>query len=118
MVRESDSVNAPPRCRSMRLSRYDYSLAGAYFVPICTRGRMCVLGDVVDGQVRLSEFGRLAHSVWSELPRYYPHVRLDVWVVMPNHVHGIVMLEPSDDVVGAGFKPAPTCPRTWRVARG
>ncbi len=118
MVRESDSVNAPRRCRSMRLSRYDYSQAGTYFVTICTQGSVCVLGDVVDGQVRLSEFGRLAHSVWSELPRHYPHVRLDAWVDMPNHVHGIVMLEPSDDVVRAGLKPAPTCPRTWRVARG
>ena len=109
MVRESDSVNVPPtRRRSMRLPGYDYSQAGAYFVTICTRGRVCVLGDVVDGRVRLSEFGRLAHSVWSELPRHYSHVRLDAWVVMPNHVHGIVMLEPSDDVVGAGLKPAPT----------
>ena len=103
-----DSQDVPPRRRSLRLPGYDYTQTGAYFITICTTGRVCVLGDVVDGEIHLSEFGRLANSVWLELPRYYPHVRLDAWVVMPNHVHGILILEPSDDVVGAGFKPAPT----------
>ena len=108
MTYEFDSGGLPARRRSLRLPGYDYAQTGAYFVTICTRGRVCFLGDVVDGEVRLSEFGRLANSVWLELPRHYPHVRLDAWVVMPNHVHGIVMLKLTDDVVGAGLKPAPT----------
>ena len=76
--------------------------------------------------MRLSEAGRIVQAVWEELPRHYPHVRLDAWVVMPNHVHGIVVLtsagaggvDDGDGVastgvgspawVGAGFKPAPT----------
>ena len=90
--------------RSIRLRGYDYSQAGAYFITICTQGRVCVLGEVVDGRMRLNELGKLTARVWKELPQHYAHVRLDAWVVMPNHVHGIVTL----DDVGAGLKPAPT----------
>ncbi len=105
MSNEIDLDHVPARRRALRLPGYDYAQAGAYFVTICTRGRICVLGDVVDGEVRLSELGVMVNSVWSELPRHYAHVRLDAWVVMPNHVHGIVLLKPDDDMAGAGLKP-------------
>ena len=108
MSNEIDLDHVPARRRALRLPGYDYAQAGDYFVTICTRGRICVLGDVLDGEVRLSEWGVMVNSVWSELPRHYAHVRLDAWVVMPNHVHGIVLLKPDDDMAGAGFKPAPT----------
>lgn len=61
--------------------------------------------------MRLNEIGRLAQTVWEELPRHYPHVKIDVWTIMPNHLHGIVMLAPAfvePAFVGAGFKPALT----------
>ena len=60
--------------------------------------------------MRLSDSGRLAMAVWEGLPSHYPHIQLDTYVIMPNHVHGIVVLEDKDDRhVGAGFKPfAPT----------
>ena len=105
MTHKFDSDDVPTCRRSLRLPGYDYAQAGAYFVTICTRGRICVLGDVLDGEVRLSEWGVMVNSVWSELPRHYAHVRLDAWVVMPNHVHGIVLLKPDDDMAGAGLKP-------------
>ncbi|HEY64970.1 MAG TPA: transposase [Caldilineae bacterium] len=101
-----------PNRRSIRLRGYDYSQPGAYFVTICTRGWVHLFGDVVDGEMRLNEFGELVRAAWFDLPDHYNHVRLDAFVIMPNHVHSIIIL--TDDYpsvgagVGAGFKPAPT----------
>ena len=88
--------------RSLRLKGYDYSQAGAYFVTICTHNRECLFGGVLDGHMRLNDAGRSIQAAWETLPHFYPHAVLDAVVVMPNHVHGIIIL------VGAGFKPAPT----------
>ena len=101
--------DAPKRQRrSIRLQGYDYTRQGAYFVTICTRNRECLLGDIVEGRMHLSEAGRLAQAVWEDLPHHYPHVQIDVWVIMPNHMHGIIIL--TEATVGAGLKPAPTVP--------
>ena len=78
--------------RSIRLRGYDYARPGAYFVTICTRERECLFGDVVDGAMILNESGRVVESCWQILPRHFPHVRLDAFVVMPNHVHGLIVL--------------------------
>ena len=94
------------RRRSIRLPDYDYSQAGAYFVTTCTHNRACLFGDIVDGEMRLNEDGRLAQSVWEALPKHYSHVESDAFVVMPNHVHGIIVLTATP--VGAGLKPDPT----------
>ncbi len=91
--------------RSIRLSEFDYSQEGAYFVTICVHQWACLLGDVLEGQVRLSEFGSVVAKCWRDLPRHYDHIELGEFVVMPNHVHGVIVLRSS---VGAGFKPAPT----------
>jgi len=82
--------------RSTRLKGYDYSQLGAYFVTICVQDRECLFGEVVEGEMRLNEAGRMVQDVWNDLPRYYPDVALDAFVVMPNHIHGIIIL------VGAG----------------
>ena len=82
--------------RSIRLKGYDYSRPGAYFVTICTQGRLCLFGDVVDGNVILNESGRMVQTVWDEIPHHYPYVDVDAFVIMPNHIHGIVI------IVGAG----------------
>ena len=87
--------------RSTRLSGYDYRQAGAYFVTICTQNRECLFGDVNDGRVVLSGPGEMIESVWHGLPERYPGVIVDAFVVMPNHIHGVVTL------VGAG---ASACP--------
>ena len=87
---------------TIRLSGYDYSRTGAYFVTTCTHGRADLFGKIVKNEMRLNVYGRMVQEVWNGLPGHYPHVALDAFVIMPNHVHGIVVL------VGAGFKPAPT----------
>ena len=84
--------------RSIRLQGYDYSQAGAYFVTICTQNRECLFGDIVNGEMRLNEVGRVVESVWDGLPGHYAHVELDAMVIMPNHFHGVIVLTP----VGAG----------------
>jgi len=78
--------------RSIRLRNYDYSSAGAYFVSILVKQRECLLGEVVDGEIRLSEIGEIAEAIWERLPERYPGVELDEFVVMPNHVHGIIVI--------------------------
>jgi REP element-mobilizing transposase RayT len=78
--------------RSVRLPGYDYSNPGAYFVTLCLHGRECLLGDVVDGQMVLSEMGRIAQQMWDRLPSRFPGIETDAFVIMPNHVHGIIVI--------------------------
>jgi putative transposase len=78
--------------RSIRLEGYDYASAGAYFVTICAQDRACVFGDVVDGEMRANQAGKIVQDVWAGLPARYANVELDAFVVMPNHVHGIIVL--------------------------
>ncbi|MDT8423033.1 MAG: transposase, partial [Desulfuromonadales bacterium] len=82
--------------RSIRLRDYDYSRAGAYFVTLCTFQRACLFGEVVDGEMRLNEAGRTVQKCWDDIPDHFPHVELDAFVVMPNHVHGIVVITDTD----------------------
>lgn len=82
----------PHHRRSIRLQGYDYTRAGAYFVTMCTQNRERLFGDVVDGEMRLNAAGQMMQSVWDELPAFYPGVDTDEFVVMPNHMHGIVVL--------------------------
>ncbi len=82
--------------RSIRLRGYDYALPGAYFVTICAQGRACLFGEVVGGEMRLSQGGLMIWDVWEGLPGHYPGVALDAFVVMPNHVHGIIVLAAED----------------------
>ena len=81
---------------SLRLPGYDYAQAGAYFVTVCTRNRECLFGTVVNGEMRLNAVGELVHSVWSALPTRFAMVNLDVLVLMPNHIHGIINLVPPN----------------------
>src|SRR3990170_4206137 len=98
--------------RSVRLPAYDYAQAGAYFVTVCTQNRECAFGEVVDGKMVLNEPGRMVETVWRELPQHYPGIEVDTLVVMPNHVHGIIML------VGAGPRACPDNPGRSRGDAG
>jgi len=77
--------------RSIRLRGYDYTDTGAYFVTICAQGRECLFGDTANGALRLNDAGRMVQAVWGELPTNYPGVETDAFVVMPNHVHAIIV---------------------------
>ena len=81
---------------SKRLSGYDYSQPGFYFVTLCTQQHRLVFGTIVDGQVYLKGPGQMAQSVWVTLPRRFAHVKLDEYVFMPNHMHAIIELTELD----------------------
>ena len=87
--------------RSIRLKEFDYARPGSYFVTICARDRECLFGDVAVGEMRLSEYGVIASACLGEIPKHFPYVRLDAFVVMPNHVHMIVVIFDVDVRVGA-----------------
>jgi len=80
------------RRRSIRLKGYDYSRAGAYFVTVCTQNRECLFGEVVGMEMVLNGAGRMVQTVWEDMGVYYSGVKTDEFVVMPNHVHGIIVL--------------------------
>ena len=82
--------------RSIRLKGYDYTLPGAYFVTINTWHRVHLFGKVVDGQMQLSEYGEIVAACWAETPTHFAHVELDAFVVMPDHVHLVVILTDSE----------------------
>ncbi len=92
--------------RSIRLKEYDYSQPGAYFVTICTRERECLFGEIVDGEMRLNGAGQIMADAWRWLGVQYPYVGLDGSVVMPNHLHGIIVI--CDDVRRGVSRNAPT----------
>ena len=83
--------------RSIRLKGYDYTQPGAYFVTICTHGRKMLFGRVVDGEMALNEFGEIVREEWFKTAQVRPYVRLyeDEFVVMPNHIHGIIWIVES-----------------------
>jgi hypothetical protein len=82
--------------RSIRLPGYDYAQAGAYFVTLCTQGRVPLFGDIVGEAMRLNLAGEEVQAAWEQLPSRYPCVISDAFVVMPNHVHGILILTGAD----------------------
>jgi len=86
-------MTQPPQSRrSLRLRDYDYAASGAYFVTVCTQHRVCLFGDVVNNTVWLNEYGDIVLACWDDIPAHFTHVDLDAFVVMPNHVHGIIVL--------------------------
>ena len=78
--------------RSIRLKGYDYSSAGAYFVTLCSQNREYLFGQVVNREMELNDMGMIAKKCWNEIPSHFPHVRLDEFIVMPNHIHGILII--------------------------
>ena len=77
---------------SIRLKDYDYSQGGAYFVTICVQSFLCLLGDVKDGAMLLNQAGEMVNSEWVNLDRRFGNLILDEFIVMPNHIHGIIVL--------------------------
>ena len=105
--------------KSIRLKGYDYSQAGAYFITICCQDMQCRFGEIVgaglaSAQINLNEIGTIAYNEWAKLPERFPNFELDVFQIMPNHMHGIIVLHN----VGAGFTPAPNTTNTTTVGVG
>ncbi|MFQ5486780.1 MAG: transposase [Desulfobacterales bacterium] len=95
------SISEKRNRRLMRLKSYDYSKDGAYFVTICVQKKECLLGQVVDGVMELNDAGKTIGHAWSDLPSRYASAELDEVVIMPNHIHGIIVINDTD--VGAGL---------------
>jgi putative transposase len=79
--------------QSARLKGHDYAQPGAYFVTVCIRDRECLLGDIVDGEMHLTEAGEIAWRCWEDVRRHFPYVALDAGIIMPNHIHGIIVIQ-------------------------
>jgi REP element-mobilizing transposase RayT len=99
-----------PGRRSIRLPGRDYSRENAYFVTVSTVGKTCVLGDIVNGALMPSDSGRIIADEWAALGKRFAAVYLDAWVVMPNHLHGIVWLRPESAQQQGAQQRAPTRP--------
>lgn len=84
------------RNASIRLPNRDYAANGRYFVTICTKNRVRFFGNVVNGKMRLSAIGQIADQFWRDIPQHHNHVRLDAHVIMPDHMHGIVVIDNSN----------------------
>jgi putative transposase len=82
--------------RSIRLKGYDYRLPGAYFITLVSWLRECSFGEIVDERIQLNSIGKIIQKEWRQLPRHFPQIRLDAFVVMPNHVHGIIVIETAE----------------------
>jgi len=90
--------------RSIRLRGNDYRSTGAYFVTICAKNRKCMFGDIVHEEIRVSEGGNIVDECWRNIPMRYPSVFLDHYIIMPNHVHGVIFID-NDDVGVQNFEP-------------
>ncbi len=104
----------PPQRRNPRLTGHDYRAVGAYFVTVCTDGRRCLFGEVVDDVVVLTPLGRLVQDAWDAIPSRHRWVATDAFVVMPNHVHGVIVQVTTPD---GAMNRAPTgeVVRAWKA---
>jgi len=88
-----DKNNTYLNRRSIRLKGFDYTKQGAYFITICTNNRDNLFGEIVSDKIILNEYGEIANAVWKKIPNHFPNVELDEYIIMPNHVHGIIVIE-------------------------
>ena len=95
----------------LRLKVYDYSQIGAYFVTVCARNHELVFGKIVEDEMRLNDAGRIVQNCWNALLFRFPGIELDAFMIMPNHVHGIIM------IVGAGQALSPNSPTLGDIIR-
>ncbi|MBU3659553.1 MAG: transposase [Flavobacteriales bacterium] len=82
---------------TFRAQWWNYGWNGAYFVTICTQDRECYFGEIKNGKMILSHVGVIAHLLWHEIPKHHQHIELGDFVVMPNHIHGIIIIDKPND---------------------
>jgi REP element-mobilizing transposase RayT len=106
--------------RPIRLQGYDYSAAGMYFVTLCAKDRAYLFGNIVDGKMYLNNVGKIAVKCWGDIPSHFSHITLDQFIIMPNHVHGIISVTGVSGNVGAkNFSPNSGTARTiGSIVRG
>lgn len=82
-----------PQRKIARLREYDYRQNGAYAITICVFQRRCAFGRIHNGEVHLNAFGCIAHDRWLAIPQHHPQVTIDEFIIMPNHIHGILWIQ-------------------------
>ena len=97
-------MNAKARRKRMRLEHHDYAMPGAYYVTACTINRRCLFGEAVEGVMLLNDFGNEVQAAWKDLPRHICRLTLDQFVVMPNHIHGILILGDGTPPLGEAVR--------------
>ncbi len=95
----SDKFRDKYRIPSTRLPNWDYSDNGYYFVTICTKDKEEFFGGIVNNKIQLSEIGKIVEKYWLEIPNHFTFVELDEFIIMPNHMHGIVIIKNENHVV-------------------
>lgn len=93
-----DRASAPRRKPTIRLVGHNYREPGLYFVTLCTQGRNRMFGMVANGQMCLNDIGEMFQEMWLTIPEKYPDVELDARIIMPDHLHGVLMLGTEPDV--------------------
>lgn len=83
-----------------RLQGYNYSQPGLYFVTICVQNRQELFGEIVGGKMILNEYGKFVQQCWMEITKHFPDAHLDEFVIMPDHIHGIVVIKHLGDIAG------------------
>ncbi len=89
------------RIPSARLKGYDYSQNGAYFITICAKNMEHYFGGITGGEMVLSDAGIIAEKYWNEIPAHFPFAQLDAFAIMPNHIHGILLIAAPNEMTGA-----------------
>ncbi|MEX1002931.1 MAG: transposase [Crocinitomicaceae bacterium] len=87
--------------QSLRLKGYDYGAEGLYFLTICTQDRLHLFGDIKNNEMQLNSSGEIAKKCWLDIPMHFPHAHLHEFVIMPNHIHGIVEITENVGIVGS-----------------
>ncbi|MBC7879338.1 MAG: transposase [Anaerolineales bacterium] len=99
--------------RSIRLKGYDYSQTGVYYVTIVTQGRECIFGEIVNKEMILSRYGEFVQTWWDDIPIHFPNVEILAFVIMPNHIHGIIFI--TDNGKGEVISPVHSKPTLGQV---
>jgi putative transposase len=101
--------------RSIRLKGYDYAQPGGYFVTIVTNQRECLFGEIIDKEMRLNPYGRVVEECWGSICEHFQNVELGAFIVMPNHIHGIIFIRGAGEIGARHASPLPshgTSPRS------
>ena len=101
------------RIETTRLRGWDYSRDGYYFVTVCIKNRENLLGGIFGDTMKLNEYGVIVNDCWIDLPNHYSNIKLDAFCIMPNHIHGIIVIDngkmvKNAGIVDSGFKPEST----------
>ena len=88
------------RVNSLRLPNWDYNWPAIYYVTICTKDRICCLCEIENDRVYLSDIGKFVFECWLEIQKHFDYVELDDWIIMPNHLHGIIVIKDKDKDFG------------------